>query len=183
MKKLLLTLALILVPSFAWAQCNGIFPNNTACGNITGSSNTPRPVPLSSFPANLPGGTNGQIQYNNGGAFGGYGPCATLNAAGVSQTNGVACNALRIATTSPVTMTTADGVVVVNLSAAGAVTLPASPSLGIPYLIKDGSCASAVNNITITPASGNIDNATNYILAANCGAIEIMYNGTQWIIL
>lgn len=72
MKKLLLTLALLLAPSLAMAQCNGVFPNNTACGNTTGSSNTPRPIPLSSFPTNSPGGTNGQIQYNNGGAFGGF---------------------------------------------------------------------------------------------------------------
>jgi hypothetical protein len=72
MKKLLLVLALSLLPSLAFAQCNGVFPNNTACGNVTGSSNTPRPIPLSSFPTATPGGTNGQIQYNNSGAFGGF---------------------------------------------------------------------------------------------------------------
>jgi hypothetical protein len=53
------------------AQCNGVFPNNTACGNVTGASNTPRAIPLSSFPAAIPGGSSGQVQYNNAGAFGG----------------------------------------------------------------------------------------------------------------
>lgn len=67
MKKLLLLLALSLLPSCADAQCNGVFPNNTACGNVTGSSNTPRPIPLSSFPANAPGGTTGEVQTNGGG--------------------------------------------------------------------------------------------------------------------
>src|SRR6266404_6632030 len=40
MKKLLLALALIFLPSFAWAQCTGVFPPNTLCGNLSGS---PRP--------------------------------------------------------------------------------------------------------------------------------------------
>lgn len=87
MKKLLLTLALLLLPSLAWAQCNGVFPNNTACGNITGITNTPRPIPLTSFPANAPGGTTGQIQYNAGsGLFGGFtmsGDCTTNTTTGV----------------------------------------------------------------------------------------------------
>lgn len=71
MKKLLLTLAILFTPSLALAQCNGVFPNNTACGNVTGASNTPRPIPLSSFPAATPGGVNGDVQYNNAGTFGG----------------------------------------------------------------------------------------------------------------
>jgi len=74
MKKLLLALAFFAsFTGFAEAQCNGVFPNNTACGNISGSSGLPRPVPLNSFPANAPGGTTGQQQYNaGGGLFGGF---------------------------------------------------------------------------------------------------------------
>lgn len=90
MKKLLLALALLLVPAAASAQCNGVFPNNTACGNITGSSATPRPVPLSSFPAATPGGTNGQIQFNNSGLFGGFtmaGDCTVVTTTGVITCN------------------------------------------------------------------------------------------------
>jgi len=41
MKKLLLVLLLILLPSLAQAQCNGIFQPNTVCGNNTGSPRTP----------------------------------------------------------------------------------------------------------------------------------------------
>src|SRR5258708_4128937 len=40
MKKLLIALALIFLPSLAWAQCTGVFPPNTLCGNLSGS---PRP--------------------------------------------------------------------------------------------------------------------------------------------
>ena len=50
MKRLVLALALLLVPSFAWAQCTGVFPNNTVCGNATGSSNTPRATLQTSLP-------------------------------------------------------------------------------------------------------------------------------------
>lgn len=70
MKRFLLALALLLTPSFALAQCNGVFANNTVCGNATGSTNTPRATNPSAF-LGAAGGTNGQIQYNNAGALGG----------------------------------------------------------------------------------------------------------------
>ena len=70
MKKLLLLLAL-LIPSAAFAQCNGVFPNNTVCGNISGSSNLPRAMSPSAF-LGAAGGSNGQIQYNNSSALGGF---------------------------------------------------------------------------------------------------------------
>lgn len=41
MKKWLLALALLLAPSAAFAQCTGLAPANTLCGNLTGSPNVP----------------------------------------------------------------------------------------------------------------------------------------------
>lgn len=70
MKKLLIALALLLCPALAQAQCNGVFPNNTICGNISGAGALPKPVPNSSL-TGVPGGSNGQVQFNNAGAFGG----------------------------------------------------------------------------------------------------------------
>lgn len=80
MKRLLIALALFFIPAAASAQCNGVFPNNTVCGNITGANNTPRPTNPSAF-LGAAGGTNGQIQYNNSGALGGFtaGQDATIN--------------------------------------------------------------------------------------------------------
>lgn len=49
MKKLLLALALLLAPAAASAQCTGVFTNGTVCGNATGSNNTPRMTPSTSF--------------------------------------------------------------------------------------------------------------------------------------
>lgn len=42
MRKLLLALALVLVPTLADAQCTGVFPANTLCGNLSGTAQPPR---------------------------------------------------------------------------------------------------------------------------------------------
>jgi hypothetical protein len=47
MKKLLLAAFLLLFPSLAWAQCIGLFPPNTICGNNTNAPNLPQPFSLS----------------------------------------------------------------------------------------------------------------------------------------
>src|ERR1700744_2477648 len=41
MKKLLLILALLCAPTISWAQCTGVFPSNTLCGNLTGAARPP----------------------------------------------------------------------------------------------------------------------------------------------
>lgn len=93
MKRLLLALALVLVPGVAFGQCNGVFPNNTVCGNITGAGNLPRPTSPASF-LGAAGGTNGQIQYNNSSALAGFtmnGDCTVVVSTGAitcTKTNG-----------------------------------------------------------------------------------------------
>jgi hypothetical protein len=78
MKRLLLLGLLTLLPASASAQCNGIFPDNTVCGNVgAGVSRTPRPTNPSAF-LGAAGGTNGQTQYNNGGALAGYTPSGDM---------------------------------------------------------------------------------------------------------
>ncbi len=111
MKRFLLALALLLgLPAGAFAQCNGVFPNNTACGNISGSSNVPKAIPLGSFPTGA-GGTNGQVQFNNSGALGGFtasGDCTVVTSTGVftcTKTSGVSFGPF--ATTANATTATA----------------------------------------------------------------------------
>lgn len=54
MNRFILLLPLLFLSAFpAWSQCTGTFPNNTVCGNVTGSTNTPRPTSSSSFPVNV----------------------------------------------------------------------------------------------------------------------------------
>lgn len=92
---------------------------------------------------------------------------------------------MRVALTSPVTVAAAtDCVVVTNLTVAGAVavTLPAGV-LGQMFCVVDGKGDAATNNITITPAAGNINGAATYVINGNRNGIIIAYNGTEWTIL
>jgi hypothetical protein len=132
MKKLLLALTLALFPSLAMAQCNGVFANNTVCGNVTGSSNLPRPTNPSAF-LGAAGGTNGQTQYNNGGALGGYTPSGdvTVNTATGVETiqplavttgkinNAAVTNAKLVAGASGTYKGSADGATVTDIAVTG----------------------------------------------------------------
>lgn len=62
MKKLLLALALILAPTLASAQCTGVFPSNTLCGNFSGSPAPPRAVTS----GNQVSGTGNNLLNNSG---------------------------------------------------------------------------------------------------------------------
>lgn len=85
MKKLLLALALTLLPGIAFAQCNGIFAPNTACGNNGASPALPFAVPLGSLTnlviggTSVTGGTNGYVLYDNNGVLGNYAITGTGN--------------------------------------------------------------------------------------------------------
>lgn len=84
-----------------------------------------------------------------------------------------------------VTVATSDYVVEVNktVGAATAVNLPASPTTGDMYFIKDGKRDASTNNITITPAAGNIEGAANYVMNTNGQSAQIYYSGTEWKVI
>jgi hypothetical protein len=69
-----------------------------------------------------------------------------------------------------------------TVAATTAVTLPASPSSWQIVVVKDGKCNAASNNITITPAAGNIDISSSLIMNQNCESVTLQYNGTQWFV-
>jgi hypothetical protein len=80
---------------------------------------------------------------------------------------------------------TTDYVVEVNktVGAATTVNLPATPTTGTNFYILDGKGDANTNNITITPASGNINGSTTYVINLAKGCVEIMYDGTQWVVI
>jgi hypothetical protein len=92
--------------------------------------------------------------------------------------------AVRIATTSPITVSAAsDYAVIVNVSGAAAVTFPSGVK-GQIYAIIDGSGAAATNNITITGTGGQtLAGAATYVLAANYGAVAFIFDGSNWNLL
>ena len=61
-----------------------------------------------------------------------------------------------------------------------AVDLPATPATGATYLIKDCTGKAATNNITVTPASGNIDGAATLVMSTNYQSLAVTYTGSQW---
>jgi len=80
---------------------------------------------------------------------------------------------------------TTDYLVVINLTVPGAmgVTLPSTPATGRIVIVKDGKGDATTNNITVSPASGNIDGAATFVIAANYGAVTCVYNGTEWSVV
>lgn len=83
-----------------------------------------------------------------------------------------------------VTVTAADYLVVVNKTSGAStiVNLPAGVTNTV-FIIKDGKGDAASNNITLTPAAGNIDGSGTYVLNTNFSSATIVYNGTQWNII
>ena len=95
---------------------------------------------------------------------------------------------------APIRTVTASGAVTVSAAtdyyicvdkgtgAATTVNLPASPTTGLTYVIKDCKGDAATNNITITPNSGNIDNTSTYVISTNLASVAVIYNGTGWFV-
>jgi hypothetical protein len=83
----------------------------------------------------------------------------------------------------PYTTLTTDYVILVDTSSARTITPLASPVTGTTYRIKDNVGSAAANNITITPSGKNIDGAASFVINANYGSVDIVYNGTQWNVL
>lgn len=77
---------------------------------------------------------------------------------------------------------TTDYFICVNKASGAATTvnLPGSPATGLTFLIKDCKGDAATNNITITPAAGNIDGAGTNVMSTNHGSVAVTYDGTQW---
>lgn len=73
----------------------------------------------------------------------------------------------------------------INVTVSGAprtITIPTAgaTNIGKVYIIKDVAGTAAANNITVTPASGNIDGSTTSVINANYGKVTVYSNGTQW---
>lgn len=132
MKKLLLAIFLLFAPSIAFAQCNGVFQPNFACGKIN-AAGPPGPIPFSVIEGgggSPPGGASGSTQFNNSGVFGGYvpsGDCTVNTTTGVTtctKTNGTAFGPLA---TSP-SGNIANGHVIANASGGSGPPADTAPS-------------------------------------------------------
>lgn len=126
----------------------------------------------------------------DGAVIGGNTPLAgsftTINTTGILTTGSGKVATIRVVIAAgAVTVATTDDVIIVNKTSGAAtiVNLPATPTTGTQFIVKDGKGDAASNNITLTPAAGNIDGAATYVLSVNYGAVQVVYNGTQWNII
>lgn len=94
-------------------------------------------------------------------------------------------NAVKVTTPGayPYTAVPQDYLILVDTTVARTINLNASPVTGQSYRIKDATGTAGVNNITITPAAGNIDGSASKTISSNYGSVDLVYNGTQWSIL
>lgn len=89
-----------------------------------------------------------------------------------------------------ISVTKSDWYVGVNKTSGEATTvnLPVVTAFdkGLQLVIKDEKLDASSNNITITPASGNIvgtARASTYVMSSNGQATYLVYNGTEWVVI
>lgn len=105
----------------------------------------------------------------------------------IISAGGVVGLAVRVAVTTPITVSaTTDEIISVQVPGPVPVTvnLPAGVS-GQVFTIKDGlGLASNPNSITINPAGADvIDGAATATINAPFGALTLVFDGTQWILI
>lgn len=187
MKKLLLALALLLIPAAAGAQCTGVFPAGTVCGNSTGSSATPKASAFTGFPIRVgttpvTNGTTLGLLYNNVGILGNL----TTSVNGLLGTNGAGVPAITTTFPSGVTIplpirvsgATVGGIPYFSASTQMSFT-GALPLYGIVYgggaSAAPAATASAASSVLVTSA-GSIPSLSttlpNGILATTQAALD-----------
>jgi hypothetical protein len=88
------------------------------------------------------------------------------------------------AITTGVTLSTGSSYLILANSTGGAfaIKLPATPVNGEAFKIKNTACG-LTNNITICGNGNNIDGSVCALINTNCGALEVMYDGSAWFSL
>ena len=88
-----------------------------------------------------------------------------------------------IVTTTPFNIALTDYFLGVDVASAASIVLPASP-LGTVFIIKDIDGDALTNPITITATGGVlIDGSANATINAPYGALQFVFNGTEWNIV
>jgi len=86
---------------------------------------------------------------------------------------------------TPVTgaLTVVDGydyLAITSLTAAFTITLPATPTLGDSYTIKDTTGNAASFNVTIDGNGNNIDGGATFLFSQPYAAAIFTFTGTEW---
>jgi hypothetical protein len=88
-------------------------------------------------------------------------------------------------TTSPYTVLSTDEFLGVTTSSiAITIELPNAPATGRVYIVKDVSGDAATHNITVRSVNGlvDIDGSTSYKLNTAFQSVQLLYNGSEYLI-
>lgn len=104
---------------------------------------------------------------------------------GVTSTEALVKKTRVVTAAGAVTVSATDNIIVLNktVGAATVVNLPATPATGREIIIKDGKADALTNNITVTPAAGNIDGSSTFVMNLNRQAVSLIYSGSEWVIV
>ena len=69
-----------------------------------------------------------------------------------------------------------------NSASAATENLPASPTLGLSFLVKDCGGTAGTHTITVSGNGNNVDGASTYILNVNYQSAAFTWTGAQWSI-
>lgn len=95
----------------------------------------------------------------------------------------IALNDIRTTTIST-SLTVADHILSIGTLAGNiTVTLPASPTTGTEFIIKDSNGSALAFTITIAGNGHNIDGSANYVMSSSFQSVTVKYNGTVWMVL
>lgn len=85
-------------------------------------------------------------------------------------------------TTTPYNVLASDEIVSIGTIAVPfTVNLPASPTAGDTYTVKDANGSAGTFNITVSGNGNNIDGSSSIIISTNYTEARFTYNGTTWI--
>jgi hypothetical protein len=166
------------LPVIAFGTLSAIGQLATGAGNVTSITGTASQIAASS--------STGAVTLSIPSTFlapGSIEATTTLKADGIFTTASGQIVNVTTPGAYPYTTQTSDYVILVDSSVARTIIPLAAPTTGTTYRIKDNTGSAQANNITITPSGKNIDGAASFIISTNFGAIDIVYNGTQWNIL
>ncbi len=152
-----------------WAGPGAIQDSGAGCGGGGGGS---------------PGGTNGQIQYNNSGSFGGITPAIST---GCQATGGTIGDSLVGTISTQVTPTTLSGsnpaittgycggLENLNNASAQVPTIAEAGSAGFPAGWYTDLCNINTGAQTLTPGAGTVGGASTLVIAAGSAAAPVCY--------
>jgi hypothetical protein len=117
-------------------------------------------------------GTAGQVLTSNG-----VGVAPTFQTAG--STTGYTATS-----TSPYVVLTTDDFIGVTAAGAFTVELPNAPATGRIFTIKDAGGTAGTDNITVTTVGGIvlIDGAATNVINTNFQSIQVLFNGTKYLV-